>query len=234
MIKLYDLAGRDARIRFSPFCWRTKMALKHKGLEFETVPWRFTEKDTIAETAQGRVPVIVDNAQWLHDSWPIAVYLDRSYSDRPALMQSDADRAAARFMNFWCDLTLHPALRPLVFLDVYKMAAEKDQPYFRQSREKTFGTTLEEFCGDRQGALQTFSKTIAPIENTLAEIKYLGGVQPNYTDYILFGSLQWANVVSGTTFLAGESAAAAWFERILDRFDGFARRAPTLRTATAA
>ena len=39
-IKLYDLAGEDAALRFSPFCWRTKMALKHKGLPFETEVWR--------------------------------------------------------------------------------------------------------------------------------------------------------------------------------------------------
>ena len=38
-IKLYDLAGAEDDRRFSPYCWRTKMALKHKGLEFETAPW---------------------------------------------------------------------------------------------------------------------------------------------------------------------------------------------------
>jgi len=234
MLKLFDLAGRDAQLRFSPFCWRAKMALLHKHLAFETIPWRFTEKETISQTGQGRVPVLVDGSQWVHDSWQIAIYLDRTYPDRPALMQTDAERAAARFMNFWCDLTLHPALRPLVFLDVYRMAAEKDQSYFRASRETTLGMTLEEICGDRDGALRAFSKTFAPIESTLSENKYFGGAQPNYTDYILFGSLQWANVISGTTFLSPGSAAAGWFERILDLYDGYARKAPTVRDLAAA
>ncbi len=31
-ITMYDLAGADPNRRFSPFCWRTKMALAHKGL----------------------------------------------------------------------------------------------------------------------------------------------------------------------------------------------------------
>jgi len=31
-ITLYDLAGAEAERRFSPFCWRTKMALAHKVL----------------------------------------------------------------------------------------------------------------------------------------------------------------------------------------------------------
>ena len=47
-ITLYDLAGAEDDRRFSPYCWRVKMALKHKGLAFETIPWRFTEKEAIA------------------------------------------------------------------------------------------------------------------------------------------------------------------------------------------
>jgi hypothetical protein len=36
------------------------MALFHKGLTFEAIPWRFSEKDTIAFSGQGLVPVIAD------------------------------------------------------------------------------------------------------------------------------------------------------------------------------
>ena len=34
---LYDLAGADAGRRFSPYCWRVKLALAAKGLAFDTV-----------------------------------------------------------------------------------------------------------------------------------------------------------------------------------------------------
>ena len=37
MIEVYDLAGADS-LRFSPFCSRTKAALRHKGLDYTTVP----------------------------------------------------------------------------------------------------------------------------------------------------------------------------------------------------
>jgi glutathione S-transferase len=234
MLKLFDLAARDEKLRFSPYCWRAKMALRHKGLDFVTTPWRFTDKETIGQTGQGRVPVLVNGAQWINDSWQIAIYLDRNYPDRPALMKTDAERAAARLMNFWCDLTLHLALRPLVLLDVYKISAEKDQPYFRASREKAVGMTLEELCGNRESALRSYTKTLAPVESTLAAEQFFGGAQPNYSDYVLFGSLQWANIVSGTTFLAPDSATAGWFERVLDLHDGFARKAPTVRDLAAA
>ena len=56
-LRLYDLAGADPDRCFSPYCWRTKLALAHKGLVAETVPWRFTDKDVIAFSGQGRVPV---------------------------------------------------------------------------------------------------------------------------------------------------------------------------------
>ena len=234
MMKLFDLAARDDTLRFSPYCWRAKMALRHKGFDFETIPWRFTEKGQISQTGQGRVPVLVDGDQWVNDSWQIALYLERTYPDRPALMKTDADRAAACFMNFWCDLTFHLALRHLVLLDVHTHAAEKDQPYFRQSREKALAMTLEEACADRENALQTLIKTLAPIEATLKENDYFGGAHPNYSDYVLFGSLQWANVISGTIFVPPESAIAKWFERILDLNHGFARAAPTVRDMAAA
>ena len=53
-IVMYDLAGADPALRFSPYCWRIRMALAHKGLPVETVPWRFTDKDAIAFSGQGR------------------------------------------------------------------------------------------------------------------------------------------------------------------------------------
>src|SRR3954468_23890121 len=85
MIKLYDLAGAEEDRRFSPYCWRTKMALKHKGLEFETVTWRFTEKEDIPPHGATTVPVLLDQGQAIYDSWTIAEYLEQAYPSRPAI-----------------------------------------------------------------------------------------------------------------------------------------------------
>lgn len=233
-MQLYDLAGKDAELRFSPYCWRAKMALRHKQLEVETLPWRFTEKDRIGPTRQGRVPVLVDGDRWLHDSWQIACYLDEAYPDRPALMATAAERAAARFVSCWSDLSLHAALRPLILMDVYQASAEKDRAYFRDSREKMLGMPLDKVCPDREVALQTFHRVLSPVESTLGEFDYLGGPAPNFADYVVFGSLQWANVVSPTDLLPGGSAVAAWFGRILELFDGYGRKARTVAKAAAA
>src|SRR6202140_4330987 len=47
-LKLFELVGTDEERPFSPFCWRTRMALAHKGLSAESIPWCFTEKEAIA------------------------------------------------------------------------------------------------------------------------------------------------------------------------------------------
>ena len=106
-ITLYELVGRDD-LRFSPYCWRTRFALAHKGLAFATVPVRFGDKQAIAFSGQERVPVLRDGDRIVHDSWTIACYLDEAYPDRPPLFASRAERAMARLINSWADLEINP------------------------------------------------------------------------------------------------------------------------------
>src|ERR1700684_3172728 len=68
-IIMHDLAGTDPELRFSPYCWRTRFALAHKGLPVETVPWRFTEREALAFSGQAKVPVIQDEGRIVFDSW---------------------------------------------------------------------------------------------------------------------------------------------------------------------
>src|ERR1043166_9349191 len=84
-VRLYDLAGADPNLRFSPYCWRTKFALAHKGLAVETIPWRFTEKGVIAFPGSERVPVLVNGQKTVTDWWSIACYLEDAYPARPSL-----------------------------------------------------------------------------------------------------------------------------------------------------
>src|SRR6266851_4796296 len=58
-LKLFELVGTDEQRPFSPFCWRTRMALAHKGLSAESIPWCFTEKDAIAPHKSEKVPVLI-------------------------------------------------------------------------------------------------------------------------------------------------------------------------------
>src|SRR4051812_48628226 len=115
-IRLWELAGADPELRFSPFVWRIRMALVHKGIDWKGVAWRFTEKEAIAPANSIRVPVIEDGGKWVADSWVIANYLEDTYRARP-LFGGPGGRALSRFYTDWTDTVLHPAIFRLVLGD---------------------------------------------------------------------------------------------------------------------
>jgi glutathione S-transferase len=221
--KLYDLAGADPQLRFSPYCWRTRLALAHKGLDVETVPWRFTDKEAIGFSGQGRVPVLVDGTTTVADSWAIAEYLERAYPDRPSLF--GGGRATIRFVNSWADTVQVAGLAHLIVADVAGCIAETDRQYFRTSREQRFGASLEAVCADRDKNVIGFRQSLQPLRTVLAAQPFVGGEVANYADYIVFGGFQWARCVSAFEVLEADDPIAAWRGRVLDAFDGLARKA---------
>lgn len=224
-ITLHDLAGAEDERRFSPYCWRVKMSLLRKGLAFATVPWRFTEKDAIAFSGQELVPVLVDGSRVVVDSWTIALYLDATYPDSPPLMDSDQARGAIRAFKFSCERTVHAALMRVIVVDLYESLHEKDKPYFKASREKRLGKPLAEVAADASGNLAAFRKTLDPVRPVLTEQAFLGGAEPSYADFILFGAFQWARCVSPVRLLEPDDPMFAWREKLLDANDGYARKA---------
>ncbi|MBV1798242.1 glutathione S-transferase family protein [Siccirubricoccus sp. G192] len=223
---LYDLAGADPERRFSPFCWRSRLALAHKGLAVETIPWHFTEKEKIALSGQGLVPVLVDDGRVVHDSWAIACWLEEEYPNRPLLFGGAGGRAMARFLNSWADGVLHPGVARLVVADIASLLAPADQAYFRESRERRFGMTLEQVVAERERSVEGFRRDLLPLRLTLRAQPWLGGEAPNYADYIVFGAFQWARVCSPFPLLAADDPVAEWRSRMLDLFGGLARATP--------
>jgi len=224
-MRLYDLAGADANLRFSPFCWRTNFALAHKGLAVDTIPWRFSEKDAIASSGQERVPVLIDGEKTIHDSWTIACYLEDAYPSRPSLFGGAAGRAPTRFLNSWADTVLNPGIIRFVLTDIFRVIDAKDRDYFRTSREKRFGTSIEAYCAEREKHLPGFRQSLTPLRTTLAAQPYLAGERPAYADYIVLGSFQWPRCISTFALLEPDDPIVAWRERMLDLFDGMGRRA---------
>jgi glutathione S-transferase len=224
-IMLYDLAAAEDDRRFSPYCWRVKMALKHKGLDFETVPWRMVEKDVIAPFKSQTVPVLVDGNQSVYDSWAIAVYLDEVYPSRPRLFGSTEARTLCDFFNQWVIKALHPPLFRVIILDIFNKLHPMDKAYFRGSREKRFGMTLEQLGADPKGAVAAFRGALEPVRPVLVQNPFLGGNGPSFADYILFGTFQWARTVSPTRLLEPDDPVYAWRERLLKMYDGYAWKA---------
>lgn len=225
-ITMYDLAGAEENRRFSPYCWRTKMALAHKGLAVDTIPWRFSEKQKIAFANSERVPVIVDNGHAVADSWAIANYLEDKYPQQPSLFGGTAGRALSRFYNAWADNFLNAALLGFVLIDVFNSIDAGDRDYFRKSREARFGKTIEQICAGREERLEGFRKGLEPLRQTLASQPFLGGEAPLYADYIVFGSFQFARSTSPFVLLEKTDPINIWREKMLGLYDGLGRKSP--------
>ncbi len=224
-IKLYDLAGQDDQLRFSPTCWRAKMALAHKGLEVDSLPWRFTEKDQLPEGCVGRVPAIVDGETLVHDSWEIALYLDKTYPDKPLFSGPDAMGTTRLIQEYW-NRQIHPAVAKTILKDLFAVIAEKDKPYFRESREKVFGKSIEAVSEDVDGNIASLRAALEPFRAVIGGRAFLGGDQPAYADYVCFGAFAWARASSPIKLLAEDDPVYAWRARMMDLHGGLARNAP--------
>ncbi|WP_431282398.1 glutathione S-transferase family protein [Humitalea sp. 24SJ18S-53] len=222
-LRLWDLAGDDPARRFSPYCWRIKMALAHKGLAVETLPWRFSDRDAIAPHT--KVPVLEHAGGSLSESWAIAEWLEANFPDRPSLFGGDTGRAVTRFVNGFADAVQMGGIARLVVADIPGVLVERDRAYFRDSREQRFGMALAEVVAGRETKVAAFRDSMLPMRLVLRAQPFLAGDAPAYADHILFGGFQWARCVSAFPVLEPSDPIWAWRERMLDAYGGIGRAA---------
>lgn len=224
-IVMYDLVGADDR-RFSPNCWRTRMALLHKGLEHEARPTRFEEIKEICGGRTKTIPTIEDGETVVVDSLAIADYLEETYADSPSLFGGAAGRGLAAFVQNWTQTVVNPGVVGMVVADIHDNLVPSDQAYFRASREKLFGRALEDVQAGRDDRLEGFGKSLTPLRATVSKQPFLGGERPTYADYVAFAPFQWARSISDFRILTDDDPVSGWFGRVLDLYDGAARRSP--------
>jgi glutathione S-transferase len=227
MIELYELAGADPSIRFSPFCWRARMALAHKGLEARTIPWHFGEKKLPKGTE--KVPVLVDGGTVIAGSDAIARHLEAAYPNGPSLFGGDGGEVHGRFITAWANSVLQPGFFPFMVLDIFAQVKPEARAYFRASREKRLGMTLEQAAEGREEKLPSLAAMLSPLRAVLAEAPFVGGEEPSYADYTVFGAFMLVRCVGTIEILAVDDPIHAWREHMLDLFEGLARQAKTVR-----
>ena len=223
MLELWELGGRDD-CRFSTFSWRTRLALHHKGLSFAVHPVAVSDKAAIGFSGQGKVPILKHDGCVITDSWAIGLYLEEEFPDRPTLFGGEVGQTLTHVFNVWVDRELIPALIPFLMRDVLDCVDEADGAHLRRQIESAMKKSLEELSAGREQAVQAFRRKLQPARKSLETKDFLGGTAPTYADYILFGLLQWARVISPAKVLEDADVTAAWFERMLDLYDGVGRK----------
>lgn len=225
---LYDLSGAGDR-RFSPHCWKTKMALKHKGLAFETEPCIFTEvREKVAFAGAERVPTLKDGASSVGDSWAIAEYLEEAYPDAPSLFGSPEGTAFARFANEFADTVMLPPIAGAIVYDIFEWTVDADRAYFKSSREKMMRRSFEELRPERDDFVARFRSAMVPVRRIVGRQPFLTGDRPHYADYCIFGMLQFARCTSDCALLRPDDPVLAWRDRILDLHGGYAAAEPAV------
>lgn len=227
-VTFYDLAGAKDE-RFSPYCWRARMALAHKGLDVTVTAVNFVDIPKIEDGNFQTVPIINDNGTAMQDSFDIAEYLEKAYPDAPSLFGSQDGLRYAKFIQAWANSVLNASIVNLIILDIHDILTPEDQKYFRETREKRFGKILEQVQKGRDDRLDSFRAQLTPLRLMLGAQPFLGGASPTYCDYIVFGTLQWASIASSFKLLKDTDPINEWYERCLDLHGGIGRAALTIR-----
>ena len=218
-ITLYDLQLASG-CTISPFVWATKFAVAHKGFELDIVPGGFTG---IMERTGGkteRVPAIVDDGEWVLDSWGIVEYLDQKYPDRPMLIPHESVAALTRALDAWFwPAAVGPWMRCFC-ADYRDLSHERDHDYVTTSRETMLGKKLEDMQAGREDRLPGISAALEPLRMALREHEWLGGSSPNYADYRIIGGILFTASVCRVPALAEDDPLRDWIERVRGLYGG--------------
>jgi glutathione S-transferase len=223
MLELWELGGRDD-CRYSTFSWRTRLALHHKDLAFAVRPVAVSDKAAIGFSGQPKVPILRHDDRIITDSWAIALYLEKEFAERPTLFGGEVGQTLTQVFNVWVDRELIPALIPFLMRDVLDCVGEADGAHLRRQIESATKRSLDELYAGHEQAMIGFRRKLQPVRKVLESNNFLGGARATYADYIVFGPLQWARVVSPVKVLEESDGIAAWFERMLDLHGGVGRK----------
>jgi glutathione S-transferase len=220
-IRLYELALGNG-VQPSPFVWRVRFALAHKGLLFETVPLGFTEIPRVLGPDLKTVPVLEDRNGRRAESWDIVEYLEREHPARP-LFAAPGELELARFFDAWFSIEITRRMFALYALDVCNAARPEDREYYRANREARIGQTLEAFTADREARVPGLREALEPLRWHLKRTPFISGEAPGYSDYIALGGFLWVASVSTLPLLAKDDPLGGWLDRGLALYGGMAR-----------
>jgi glutathione S-transferase len=101
MLELYQF-------ELSQFSEKVRLVLDYKGLAYrkiEVVPG-MGQLDLFRLSGQRQVPVLKDGSTVIADSTAIALYLDRTYPDRPILPTNPQQKATSLLLEQWADYSI--------------------------------------------------------------------------------------------------------------------------------
>ena len=222
---LYELDANNEQY-FSPYCWRILMSLNHKDLYkgVKRIQVKFSDKSLISHKGFNTVPVLEDDDNWTGGSLKIAEYLEKTYPNQTSLFRGAENMNLTSIINQMLDTKIIGILARIIVGDVYKVLQPEDKIYFRETREKILNKTIEEVDLESSKYIPILQKELNPFRKVIRNNNFFTGSKPMYCDYILFGFFMWARNTSAKQLLEKNDVLWHWRERMLNLFDGFARK----------
>ncbi|MFK7793484.1 MAG: glutathione S-transferase N-terminal domain-containing protein [Devosiaceae bacterium] len=222
MRTLYELCGREPDRLFSAYAWRVRLSLGLKGLEFESRPTPFTQIPVVLDGIHKTVPVFIDGDTTITESFDICTYLEDTYGDTPSIFGGNGGEGTknggqqnAALIDNLIVTGLYPTISRMIILDIHDQLASEDAEYFRTSREKRFGMSLEDVQRGRDKERAKFATFLKPYRRRLEAAPFLGGDAPLYADIALAASFCWAKATSPYDTTNGDEVLQTWFDQVL-------------------
>ncbi|KDQ50476.1 hypothetical protein JAAARDRAFT_141893 [Jaapia argillacea MUCL 33604] len=228
IITLYDIPSRLGETAWSPNTLKAKFSLHYKGLPFKTVWVEYPDVATVckeigAEPTQTEpspfytLPVIHDPStnKTISDSFAIAEYLDETYPDTPSLFPKGSLALQAAFQKVVKETCIAPIF-PIVFSYTNSILNSRSQEYFRGTREKWFGKTLEELSPEESAKREEDWEKVRTGWDILA-----GWMRKNREgDFIMGDTLSFADITVAAALTAIIRIMGPEFERTEVMKDG--------------
>ncbi|MBT4108805.1 MAG: glutathione S-transferase family protein [Pelagibacterales bacterium] len=202
------------------------MSLNHKDLYkgVKRIQVKFSDKSLISHKGFNTVPVLEDDDNWTGESLKITEYLEKTYPNQPSLFSGAENMNLTSIINQMLDTKIIGILARIIVGDVYKVLQPEDKIYFRETREKILNKTIEEVDLESSKYIPILQKELNPFRKVIRNNNFFTGSKPMYCDYILFGFFMWARNTSPKQLLEKNDVLWHWRERMLNLFDGFARK----------
>ncbi|KAJ2958003.1 hypothetical protein NQZ79_g6369 [Umbelopsis isabellina] len=225
-ITLYDLKRTrqpEDRETWSCNTWKTRILLNIKGLDYKTVYLHFLEiPDVITklkpDCSMPTVPTITDeDGEAIQDSAAIARYIEEKHPE-PILFKGGA--TLHFFVDDWAMKNLALPIYHIILLKMHSELDDEAQAYVRETREKWFKMTLEEYAGDREEHIKAINEQLTLVTKTLSKNDYMMGDHVGYADIALASVLVMLEKIEPDVLNdcilkhEGNESIASWWKRM--------------------
>ncbi|KAF8878321.1 hypothetical protein BD779DRAFT_1447850 [Infundibulicybe gibba] len=217
VIIFYDIPSTVPGSAWSPNTWKTRFSLNYKGLAYKTEWVEYPDIEAMCKKIGAAptstkptgephytLPVIFDprTRRAISDSIVIAEYLDEEYPEMPRLFPKGTHALQHAFMEAYPPTVGLETLWAFTMPQTHVRLRPESQPYFRITREKRFGTTMEALTPTGAARAEKLTQLEAGFGKYLAWVArnpgggvFMTGDTPVFVDFMVAGHLIWVKVL---------------------------------------